>query len=51
MYSIRPIYWNIKCAPARPGRNRVGPALYIYSLLGHEEEDVKKGGETFNIKG
>jgi hypothetical protein len=34
MYSIRPILWNIKSAPAGPGRSRVGPALYVFSLLG-----------------
>jgi hypothetical protein len=34
MYSTRPIHWNIKSAPASPGRSRVGPALYVFSLLG-----------------
>jgi hypothetical protein len=34
MYSIIPIHWNIKSAPASPGRSRVGPALYVFSLLG-----------------
>jgi hypothetical protein len=29
MHSIIPIHWNIKSAPASPGRSRVGPALYI----------------------
>ncbi len=33
MYSTRPIHWNIKSAPASPGRSCVGPALYIFSLL------------------
>jgi hypothetical protein len=32
-YSTIPIHWNIKSAPASPGRSRVGPALYEYSLL------------------
>jgi hypothetical protein len=35
MCSIRPIHKNIKSAPARPGRSRVGPALYVFSLLVH----------------
>jgi hypothetical protein len=34
MYSIIPIHWNINSAPASPGRSHVGPALYIFSLLG-----------------
>jgi hypothetical protein len=34
VYSIRPIHWNIKSAPVSPGRSRVGPALYVLSLLG-----------------
>jgi hypothetical protein len=34
MYSIGPIHWNIKFAPMSPGRNRVLPALYVFSLLG-----------------
>jgi hypothetical protein len=34
MYSIMPIHWNIKSAPVSPGRSRVGPALYVFSLLG-----------------
>ncbi len=34
MYSTIPIHWNIKSAPARPGRSRVGPALYAFSLMG-----------------
>ncbi len=29
-----PIHWNIKSPPASPGRSRVGPALYVFSLLG-----------------
>ncbi len=33
MYSIRSIHWNIKSAPASPGRSRVGLALYTFSLL------------------
>jgi hypothetical protein len=34
MYSTKPIHWNIKVALASPGRSRVGPALYVFSLLG-----------------
>ncbi len=34
MNSIIPVHWNIKSAPASPGRSRVGPALYVFSLLG-----------------
>jgi hypothetical protein len=33
MYSTIPIHWNIKSAPASPGRSRVGPSLYVFSLL------------------
>jgi hypothetical protein len=33
MYSIIPIHWNIKSAPASPGRSRAGPSLYVFSLL------------------
>jgi hypothetical protein len=29
MYSTIPIHWNIKSAPASPGRSRVGPTLYL----------------------
>jgi hypothetical protein len=34
MYSTIPIHWNIKSAPASPGRSRAGPSLYVFSLLG-----------------
>jgi hypothetical protein len=34
MYSTTSIHWNIKSASASPGRSRVGPALYVFSLLG-----------------
>ncbi len=34
MYSTTPIHWNIKSAPASPGRSRVGPAFYVFSFLG-----------------
>jgi hypothetical protein len=34
MYSTIPINWNIKSAPASPGRSRVGPAFYVFSFLG-----------------
>ncbi len=33
MYSTIPIHWNIKSAPASPGRSRVGPAFYVFSFL------------------
>jgi hypothetical protein len=33
MYSTIPIHWNIKSSPASPGRSRVGPVLYVFSLL------------------
>jgi hypothetical protein len=35
MYSTIPTHRNIKSAPASPGRSRAGPALYVFSLLGH----------------
>jgi hypothetical protein len=35
MYSTIPIHWNIKSALASPGRSRVGPALYVFRLLGY----------------
>jgi hypothetical protein len=34
MYSTIPIHWNIKSAPASPGRSHVGPAFYVFSFLG-----------------
>ncbi len=34
MYSTIPIHWNIKSAPASPGRSRVGPAFNVLSFLG-----------------
>jgi hypothetical protein len=34
MYSTIPIHWNIKSAPARPGRSRVGPVFCVFSFLG-----------------
>jgi hypothetical protein len=34
MYSSIPIHWNIKSAPASPGRSRVEPAFYVFSFLG-----------------
>ncbi len=42
MYSTLPIHWNIKSAPASPGRGRAGPALYVFSLLGQNRQ---LGGE------
>jgi hypothetical protein len=30
-------HWNIKSAPASPGRSHVGPALYLFSLLGLDQ--------------
>jgi hypothetical protein len=35
MYFIRLILWNVKSSLASPGRSHVGPALYVYSLLGY----------------
>jgi hypothetical protein len=34
MYSTIPIHWNIKSAPASPGRSRVGSVFYVFSFLG-----------------
>jgi hypothetical protein len=34
MYSTIPVQWNVKSAQAGPGRSLVGPALYVFSLLG-----------------
>ncbi len=34
MYFIIPIHWNIKSAPASPGRSRAEPAFYVFSFLG-----------------
>jgi hypothetical protein len=34
IYSTIPVHWNIKSAPASPGRSRAGPSLYVCSLLG-----------------
>ncbi len=33
MYSTISLHWNIKSAPASPGRSRVGPAFYVFSFL------------------
>jgi hypothetical protein len=33
MYSTIPIHWNIKSAPASPGRSHVGAAFYVFSFL------------------
>jgi hypothetical protein len=38
MYSSIPIHWNIKSAPASPGRSRAGPSLYVFSLLGFTQK-------------
>jgi hypothetical protein len=40
MYSTIPIHWNIKSAPASPGKSRVGPALYVFSLLDKDHAHV-----------
>ncbi len=40
MYSTIPIHWNIKSAPVSPGRSRVGPALYVFSLLGQDCTEI-----------
>jgi hypothetical protein len=34
-YSTIPIHLYIKSPPASPGKSRVGPALYVFSLLGY----------------
>jgi hypothetical protein len=34
MYSAIPFHWNIKSSPASPGRSRVGPALYVFNIMG-----------------
>jgi hypothetical protein len=45
MYSTTPIHWNIKSAPASPGRSRVGPAFYVFSFLGsHRLCSFRSGG-------
>ncbi len=44
MYSTIPIHWNIKSAPASPGRSRVGPAFYVFSFLGYPSSLYKTGG-------
>jgi hypothetical protein len=41
-YSTIPIHWNIKSAPASPGRSRVRPALYIFNLLGVQYEELEE---------
>jgi hypothetical protein len=45
IYYIRPIHLNIKSAPAKSGRSRVGPALYVFSLLEHDYA-LKRGEGT-----
>jgi hypothetical protein len=40
MYSIRSIHQNIKSAPASLDRSRVGPALYVFSLLGQDCTEI-----------
>jgi hypothetical protein len=42
MYSTIPIHWNIKSAPACPGRSRVGPAFYVFSFLGSTKKIIKR---------
>jgi hypothetical protein len=44
MYTTIPIHWNIKSAPAGPGRSRAGPALYVFILL-----DSGSGIESLEI--
>jgi hypothetical protein len=39
MYSTIPSNWNIKSAPASPGRSRVGPAFYVFSFLGQDSQN------------
>jgi hypothetical protein len=38
------IHRNIKSALASPGRSRVGPALYVFSLLGYISGRLVPGG-------
>jgi hypothetical protein len=46
MYSTIPIHWNIKSAPANPGRSRVGPALYVFSFLACTHPEGGKQSES-----
>ncbi len=41
MYSTIPIHWNIKTAQASPCRSRVGPALYVFSLLSYAQREER----------
>jgi hypothetical protein len=43
MYSIIPIHWNIKSAPASPGRSPVGPALSVFTVASWFGTREKKG--------
>ncbi len=42
MYSTIPIHWNITSAPASPGRSRVGPVLYVNSLLALADSEAQR---------
>ncbi len=44
------IHWNIKSSPASPGRSRVGPALYEFSLLTIDHVHVSTVTATLLIK-
>jgi hypothetical protein len=50
MYSTIPIHWNIKSAPASPGRSLAGPALYVFSLLGETDAEPEFRDVTRRMK-
>ena len=50
MYSTIPIHWNIKSAPASPGRSLAGPALYVFSLLGETDAEPEFRDITRRLK-
>ncbi len=50
MHSTIPIHWNIKSASASPGRSRVGPALYEFSLLRNVTSLTGGGGGQHAIQ-
>ncbi len=43
LYSTIPTTWNIKSAPAIPGRSRFGPALYVLSLSSSNQVELRLG--------
>ncbi len=50
MYSTIPIHWNIKSAPASPGRSRVGPAFYVFSFLASTCHQASQQENTYRAK-